>query len=229
MKIKAALTAKKASALQAKGNAEEAMKLYQQAVDEGLDDAVSILRYTHLLIRAGEYQKARDLLVKIQKYPMNEENKTVLMCNYAACVYRQGELEKGIRVLESRHKAYPSGLSYETLGYLYVLSGDYEKALAFNLEALDYDDEDAITLDNLGQTYYLLGKDKEKAREYFEKALKQKPGQIDTLYFLSRYDLEEGHKDKAIEKLEKALEGRFSPLNYANKEMVQNELKKLKA
>lgn len=116
---------------------------------------------------------------------------------------------------------------YETLGYLYVEAGDYEKALAFNTEAYDYDDEDSITLDNLAQTYYRLGNDKAKAREFFQKAIELKPTQIDTLYFLAQYDIEEGNKDAAREKLEKALKGRFSPLNYATREMVQASLDSL--
>jgi len=113
---------------------------------------------------------------------------------------------------------------YQTLGYLYVEAGDPEKAIAFNQEALEYDDEDPITLDNLGQTYYRLIKDKEKAKEYFHKALEQKPGQIDTLYFLAQMDLEDGDKASAKEKLQKALEGRFSPLNYATKEIIEEQL-----
>ena len=53
---------------------------------------------------------------------------------------------------------------------LYVESGDLEKALAYNTEALEYDDEDPIVLDNMAQTYYRLANDKEKALEYFKKA-----------------------------------------------------------
>ena len=117
--------------------------------------------------------------------------------------------------------------SNPALGYLYVEAGDYEKALAFNTEAYDYDDEDSITLDNLAQTYYRLGNDKAKAREFFQKAIELKPTQIDTLYFLAQYDIEEGNKDAAREKLEKALKGRFSPLNYATREMVQASLDSL--
>ena len=116
---------------------------------------------------------------------------------------------------------------YQTLGYLYVEAGDFEKAVAFNTEAYEYDDEDAITLDNLGQTYYRLGNDKEKAKLYFEKALEAKPGQIDTLYFLAQYDIEAGDKEAARAKLEKALNGRFSPLNYATREKVQHAIDSL--
>ena len=65
------------------------------------------------------------------------------------------------------------------------------------------------------------------SREFFQKAIELKPTQIDTLYFLAQYDIEEGNKDAAREKLEKALKGRFSPLNYATREMVQASLDSL--
>ena len=106
---------------------------------------------------------------------------------------------------------------------------DIEKALQYNLEALDYDDEDAVTLDNLGQLYYRVIGDKEKAKEYFDKAHEIKPGQIDTLYFLAQYDLEAGRRDDAVEKLKKTLDGRFSPLNYATKDTIEKQLKELGA
>ena len=103
-----------------------------------------------------------------------------------------------------------------------------EKALEFNLNALEYDDEDSVILDNLGQIYYRLLDDKEKALEYFEKAHELKPGQIDTLWFLSRYDLEKGDTEEAIEKLEKTLEGRFSPLNFVTADIVREEIERLR-
>ncbi|MBR2602674.1 MAG: hypothetical protein IKE08_08285, partial [Clostridia bacterium] len=75
---------------------------------------------------------------------------------------------------------------------------------------------------------YRVMEDREKAREFFEKAHRIKPEQIDTLYFLSRYDLEEGNTAAAVEKLEKAAEGRFSPLNYCSRDQVEAEIRKLK-
>ena len=99
--------------------------------------------------------------------------------------------------------------------------------LAYNEEAIAYDDEDPICLDNLAQTYYRVIGDKVKAKEWFDKAIAIKENQIDTLWFLSRYDLEEGNTAAAIEKLETAAEGRFSPLNYARPEMIAAELKRL--
>lgn len=215
------LKARNAAARQAKGEIQEALKLYREAMEEGLSEPRYILGYSVLLLRQGEYQTARELLVKFQKAPMTEDQRTTLFVNYACAVYKLGELEKAIQVMEGQHRRQPSGLVYETLGYLYIEAGDTEKALAFNQEALEYDDEDSITLDNLGQAYYRLVGDKAKAKEYFEKALAIKPSQLDTLYFLAQYDIQEGKKDEAREKLEKALAGRFSPLNYATRERVQ--------
>ena len=221
------LKARKAATLVQKGDIPGAMKLYEECVNEELMDARSLLTYSVLLIRDGQYQKARELLVKMQKYKMSDADRCQLFVNYASCVYKMGELQKGIELLERQHAKQPNGLVYETLGYLYVEAGEYEKALAFNTEAYEYDDEDPITLDNLGQTYYRLGNDKESAKQYFEKALEVKPGQIDTLYFLAQYDIEAGDKAAAKAKLEKALEGRFSPLNYASREKVEAALKAL--
>ena len=220
----ATIKARKASVLINKGDTEGAMKLYAEAEKEGLREMGALLAYSVLLIRSGKFQEARELLVKIQKYPMNEDQRRQLMVNYASVAYKLGNIEKGIELLERMHQKGPSGMVYETLGYLYVEAGDYEKAVSFNLEAYEYDDEDAITLDNLGQAYYRLGNDKEKAKEFFEKALEVKPGQIDTLYFLALYDIEAGDKEAAKAKLEKALEGRFSPLNYASREKVEQLL-----
>ena len=103
-----------------------------------------------------------------------------------------------------------------------------EKAEQFIRNSVEYDDEDPVCLDNLGEFLYRVRGDKAAAKEWFDKAIGIKENQIDTLYFLSRYDLDAGNREAAVEKLEKAAEGRFSPLNYCSKESVQQEIEKLK-
>lgn len=228
MNLIATLKARSAAQQMSKGNAAEAMKLYEEAVAAGLTEPRYLLSYSVLLIREGQFAKARELLVNNQKNPqLTDETRRQLFVNYAVCVYKMGELQKGVELLERQHQKEASGIIYQTLGYLYVEMGETEKALAFNQEAIAYDDEDPIMLDNLAQTYYRLLNDKATAREYFDKAIAFKPGQIDTLYFLAQYDLEAGDTASAREKLETALKGRFSPLNYATRDMVQGMLDKL--
>ena len=278
MGFMANMKANKAMTLQTKGDSEGARKLYEEAIEGGMNMPRALLGYALLLIRAGEYTKAQDVLVKTQKAPgLTAEQKSQLFMDYAVCCYKLNDTARGVRLLERQHAKAPTGLTYGALGYLYVEQYDLakkdervaamlaqaapagpeepetdgeeaaevqpaapavdtealwqqgvQKTLLFNKEAVDYDDEDPVFLDNLAQTYYRCLGDKAAAKPFFDKAHEIKPGQIDTLWFLSRYDLEAGNTAAAIEKLESALEGRFSPLNFSTKDMVEAELKRLK-
>ena len=287
--------ANKAYRLQKNGQTEEAIRIYEECFAEGMDDPRYNLAYALMIIRKGEYQKAKDFLVKHQKAPgMTPDQRVTLLVDYAACCYRLGDLDKAINTLEQQARKGETGLIYQTLGYLYVVKYDAankpdfaeeegsageaaveaveetaeetaeetteettedtaredtaegteapEKELSpreawdqgvqmaeeFIDKALDYDDEDAVCLDNKGQFVYRVLGDKKGAKKWFDKALAIKDSQIDTLYFLSRYDEEAGNKEAALEKLEKAAAGRFSPLNYADKETVEKEIARLK-
>ena len=275
MGIVASLKAYMAMRAHAKGDLTKAKALYQEAINKGRMEARPMLAYALILIRSGNYEEAMALLLKTQKAPdLTPDRKSQLFVNYAACCSRTGQLEKGIKLLEKQHERTPIGISYQTLGYLYVeqlaqgkpvadestvvmVPGPYtysdpvpaegltvtekqkildeqwaaqmEKAEKMIDSSIEYDDEDPVCLDNKAQFLYRVKGDKVAAKEWFDKAHEQKPGQIDSLWFLSRYDLENGDKAAAIEKLETALEGNFSPLNYASKAMVEAELTRIKA
>jgi Cytochrome c biogenesis factor len=230
MSFFADLKAQGAVKKQNNGDVEGAKALYEEALSKGMNNPRYLLAYSVLLLRNNEFERAKEILVKIQKVPgLSKEQKFQMYINYAVCCYKLGDMERALDLLEKQFAGTKNGLIYETLGYVYVEAGDLEKALAFNTEAVEYDEEDAICLDNLAQTYYRLADDKRKAKEYFDAAYKIRPGQIDTLYFLALYDIEDGKTEDAIEKLEEALNGRFSPMNFATKEKVTALLDSLKA
>lgn len=227
------LKARKALMKHQKGEVDAAKADYKALYEGGYIAAAYLLPYTVLLLRDGgeeNYLKVKEILKKCEKAPdINDTRRQQLWMNYAVAQYKMGEMEKALQLLERSHQKAPCGLTYGALGFLYIEAGMQEKALEYNLEALDYDDEDPVVLDNLAQTYYRLVGDKEKAKEYFQKALEYKENQIDTLYFLSLYDEEEGNYKAAAEKLQLALEGRFSPLNYANRGRVEEAYARIKA
>ena len=289
MGFMSAMKANKAHRLQQAGKREEAIKLYEEAFAEGLNEPRFLLAYALLIIRDGQYQKAKEFLVKHQKVPMAPGQRVELLVYYATCCFRLGDVDKGINVLEQQFRKTETGLLYQTLGYLYVDKYDrnhrpdfeamkaeaaqaaeseapaeedgepenpaeetpaeerapeeteapalspeeeweagIEKAEAFIRKSVEYDEEDPVCLDNLGEFLYRVRDDKEAAKEWFDKAIDIKENQIDTLYFLSRYDLDAGDREAALEKLEKAAAGRFSPLNYCSREMIQQEIEQLK-
>ena len=284
MGLMASIKAQKAYNLHGKGDYEGALRLYEEAVAGGMNNPRFLLPYSTLLLRRGEYAKAREILRQTQKAPgLSGEQHIQLFVNYVACVYRLGEIDKGIALLERQHAKETTGLLYQALGCLYVekydlrntpdfdaleaaeaaaaeekqIADDQEapmedaaagkptepeevnhtpreawqqgidRAEALIRESIEYDDEDAVCLDNMGQFLYRVKGDREAARPWFERAIQQKDNQIDTLYFLAQYDLEEGKKDDARQKLEKALKGRFSPLNYSDKEKIEAALAQL--
>lgn len=214
--------------LHQKGDFDGAQKAYEELYQSGCHRAFYLLPYSVLLLRKGgeaNYQKVKEILRVAEKAKdLTPEKRQQLQMNYAVAQYALGEMEKAIHLLEASHRKNPCGLTYQALGFLYVELGDLEKAIAFNLEALDYDDEDPVVLDNLAQTYYRLANDKEKALEYFKKANEIKATQIDTLYFLALYDIENGNRAAAREKLETALKGSFSPLNHATRDKINAQL-----
>ena len=289
MGFMSAMKANKAHRLQQAGRREEAIKLYEEVFAEGLNEPRFLLAYALLIIRDGQYQKAKEFLVKHQKVPMAPGQRVELLVYYATCCFRLGNVDKGIDVLEQQFRKTETGLLYQTLGYLYVDKYDrnhrpdfeamkaeaaqaaeseapaeedgepenpaeetpaeerapeeteapalspeeeweagIEKAEAFIRKSVEYDEEDPVCLDNLGEFLYRVRDDKEAAKEWFDKAIDIKENQIDTLYFLSRYDLDAGDREAALEKLEKAAAGRFSPLNYCSREMIQQEIEQLK-
>ncbi len=214
-----------------KGDVEGARREYEALLAQGVYKPNFLLPYSVLLLRDGgeeNYLKVKKLLAKIQKSPeLSKEERSQLLMNFAVADWKLGNKQKAIDLLEASHRERPCGLTYQTLGFLYVDAGQPDKALGFISEALDYDDEDPVVLDNMGQYYYRLTGDKQQAKVYFDKAHAIKPGQIDTLWFLSRYDLEAGEKQAALEKLETASEGRFSPLNFVSRQQVQEEIDRL--
>jgi len=228
-----AFKARKALMKHQKGEMEEAKKMYNELYENGYISCAYLLPYCVVLLREGgeeNYLKVKEILKRCEKAPdINDDRRQQLWMNYAVAQYKLGEMEKALQLLERSHQKSPCGITYGALGYLYIEAGMTEKALEYNLEAVEYDDEDSVLLDNLAQTYYRLVGDKEKAKEYFEKALEYKEGQIDTLYFLSLYDEEAGDYAAAAQKLEKALAGRFSALNYATRPLVEETLARVKA
>ena len=124
----------------------------------------------------------------------------------------------------------PTSMVYTTLGFFYIekgrKTGDFTKAIEYNKEAMEYDDEDAGILDNMGQLNYFMG-DHDKAYEYFAKACNVRPTQVATLYYIAAINLERGNLEKALAFIDKCIEGNFSALATITKPQAEELREKI--
>lgn len=215
---------------EAKKSYNEAMKLYTEAYELGFRSSNYLQSYAILLMREGQQEKARNILLEIQNIKgLSKDDWHNLRVNYSICQWKLGQLDKAIETIGHAAREKMNSSVYNTLGMYLVdkarITGETEEAMKFNMEALDYDDEDAATLDNLGQLYIIMSDlekakgDMEKAaeytataRKYLEKAHENKPRQITTIYYLAELMLAAGETDKAREMVHKADTIYFSAL-----------------
>ena len=201
---------------EARAKHDQAIKLYDEAVKAGCNKASYLMAYGVLLLRYGRFDESKELFLKAEHTPgITKDEKKQLRVNFAIAQWKLGNLDSAISQLKIALNEGATGLIYGSLGYVLIekarQTGDFTEAIAFNNEALDYDDEDAVVLDNMGQLNLAMG-NKEKALEYFTKAHEYKPRQVDTLYYLARIAGKNGDKAKAVEYLNSALDGNYSAL-----------------
>ena len=173
-----------------------------------------MIAYSAFCLRENLFEKGRRILTEIiNSKKSSEENKLNAKHNLAVLVWKEGNLDEAIEILEEVHSKMFATNTYGTLGVLYLdrakRDGDFEKELPFMLEAYDYNDSDKTIADNLGELYILMG-DYEKAREVYSVLLKNL-----------------GDIEGARENLEKALDCRFTSVITITRKQVEEELENL--
>jgi tetratricopeptide (TPR) repeat protein len=206
---------------------DKALKWYKKAEEHDVASPYSQMAYGVLLLRTGQFEKAQAIFNKLLVFfPKNQPLKTNAKINLALTYWKLGDVNTAVETMSEVHNRLKNTKTYGTLGYLLVETGDYERALQFNLNAMNYDDTDAIVLDNLGQVYYRMG-DMDKAFEYFKKAQAQNEEQPVTLYHLGIIHIERGQAEEARELFKKALSCNISALSTISREAIENKLKEL--
>lgn len=244
--FRAELTARKAYAAHVQGNRdseegkreearkkhEQALELYAKAINAGTDKVAYVMAYGVLLMRFRRFEESREMFLRAEKNrAITKGERSQLRINYAICQWKLGNLDSAIENLKIAKQQANTGVIYGSLGYILIekarQTGDFTEAIALNEEALEYDEDDGVILDNMGQLNLAMG-NKEKALEYFTRAHEVKPKQVDTLYYLATLALERGEKEEARKYLTDALDGNYSSLCTTTREQAQELLSSIK-
>lgn len=205
----------------AKGNTEKAFKWFERASKIGDMNFANKLMHAYIVLRDGDFDRAYKMLTLISLEPINAQQRMKLKSTQALCDWKMGNIDSAIERYEEVIEKAPATSEYGSLGYLYLLKGDLDTALDFNLKAYDYNADDPVILDNLANTY-LQRQEYEKAEEYYQKVFAMQPTFPDCYFAYGKYLVEKEEVEEGKKYLKRALDCNFSTFStVARKEILQ--------
>lgn len=211
------------------GKTEKALKTYENAVRKNTKNVLAIYNYAVEILKQGNGKYALELLNKADSINTKIIMEKNIILAKGSCYWIINEIDKAIETLEElKNKySYVNAHVLTTLGYLYFLKKDYNKALDYSNEALEDTKEHAPAWDNIGQIYFIQ-KDYEKAEQTFKKALTYNENMVDSLYYLGIIYENQNKLDKAYEYFSKAFKCNISSLNTVTKSQIEEKYNKYK-
>jgi len=206
-----------------KGNIDKAIEWFDKAYKSGKMSITSVTSYAYILLKTGFIDNSESILTNALKTGTNEDSINQLKSIYALVLWKRKKIDEATQMLEELIKVYSTTSVYGSLGYFLILKGDLEKALAFNLEAFEYNNSDKIIQDNLGQTYLAL-EQFEKSREIYESLIATNPTFPEAYYNFGQLLEKLNQPEEAIEMYKRALDAKFSFLSTLSKEEIQEKL-----
>lgn len=211
-----------------KGNLKEAEKWFKRAANSKKAGTDVLVSYGFILFKEGKLKEGEEIFLKAIDKSKNQDERNMAKSNLALVMWKKGDLDKALEMLKEVISEYKTTAVYGSLGYLAIEKGDLDEALKINLEAYEYNSDNAIILDNLAHLYHLRG-EMELAEELFDKLIKKEPHFPEAYYDYGKYLEDAGKTDEAAEMYRKALKCTFSFNNTITKEQVQIALNNLTA
>ena len=157
-----------------KGDLQKSLKWLKKAYLASKNKPGTAILYGYLLLKTGNVKESEEVFVDLLNSNIDKNSKMKAQSNYALVLWKKGQLEEGVKMLEEVFAHYKNTTIYGSLGYLLILTGDLNRALQFNKEAYEYNDSDPVILDNLGYTYYKIGNQK-RPEEIYEMLMSLTP------------------------------------------------------
>lgn len=176
-----------------------------------------------LLLKQGQFDEALERFESALAHrDCKGQIRSLIRMNRAIAWFKLGEVEKAVTALEDLHENFKSLRVYQTLGYVYTAAGMFDKAEPYNLEACEYEEEDAVILDNTGQMYMEMGR-MDKAKAYFEKAYGIKHIS-DVLYHMGLVAEHEGRPEDALGHYREAMGKNMDALNEVTPDKLKEKI-----
>ncbi len=210
------------------GNRQLALGLLDQAYKINPNNPATLSNYAYLCLKDGQIEKSEKLMNElISNKSITAPMRASIEMTRSLIVWKQGNLEEAIHMLEALHEKMKTTVLYGSLGYFYIEQGDLDRALDYNLEALDYNDTDAIILDNLLLTH-ILREEWDQAEQIGTKLSELNPKFPEAFYHLGLLKLHKEDVEGAIESFQHALDRPFTAVSTENRETIEQKLQEVR-
>ncbi len=209
-----------------RGATAESLRIFENAENLGRLSANSKMTYGYILLREGMCEKSKAILTEASMEAKNLALKRQIKSILALSVWKDGDLDGAIEMMEELMGEFKTSTAYQNLGLMYIVKGDGEKALEFNLKAYEYNSGDLVIADNLAESYVLCG-ETEKAKELYEAILEKSPAFPEPYYNYGQILVREGERERGISLIKESLDKRFTFLSVKTKEEVEEMLKQI--
>ena len=203
-----------------RGDKDGALIWYGKAARVSTCRPRTIISYAYLLLIEERIKEAEEALHLVKNVALDAREKINYFTTKALIEWMSDNIEGAIKTLEDANLELKALMIYESLGYLLLLSKDYERALKFNLEAFEYDNNDEIIIDNLAESYYFLGQ-YDKSKEIYENLTKRNLTFSEPYYYLASIYIKEEKIDQARDLLDLALKCPQGFLTAIHKEDIE--------
>lgn len=193
-------------------NEKKSAPFFELAVRLGSQNTNILTGYGLILLRRFQPKEALAIFEKAKATTKQFMYLRSIRTNIALCYWKLGQLEEALKIYEDLFY-YPDlapiedfslenldegiqknhnffAQDFVTLGYLYLIHGEHNKALYFTKVGLTKSPNYGPAYDNLGQLDYIEGR-LDCAIEHFKKGIENHPGMVDSLYYLTKIYLEE--------------------------------------
>lgn len=210
------------------GDYEGALSDLKTAVSSDPKNAKIRSTYAFLLVKMGYVDEAAAQIDEAISRVKLENDKNNMIVTKALVLWKQGNIDQAIDLLDELIKTFETTSLYSILGLLYIEKGAYTKALEFNLSAKDYNISNPVILNNLGASYFLLG-DYDNAFETFQEVMKYKPAFPEAYYYYAKILEQKGDLEKALYMVRHSINLQFWHTSVVSKEKVESYLSELEA
>ena len=211
---------KRAMDASSRGKQREALQLMEEAYKLNPKHPAVLANYSYLLLKSNQVDKAEDMLETLKKQNKIDKLLPNITMTQSLIRWKQGKLDEAISILEELQSKMQTTVLYGSLGYFYIEKGDLDRALDYNLQALDYNDSDAIILDNLLLTY-ILREEWDKADEISEKLMALSPKFPEAYYHDGLLKEHHGDLSGALSRYDTALNKSFSAVSTESRSKIE--------